>query len=162
MALALSPRLLVMDEPTTALDVVVQRELLTRLSALRRELGLTILLITHDLPLLLELADRIGIMYAGELVELAPAARFAEVARHPYTRGLLAAFPHLGTDVDHAREIPGVPPSLAQLPGGCRFQPRCSQARRSCASDRPALRPIGAGQLVACPWPLARPGEERA
>ncbi len=151
-ALALSPRLIVMDEPTTALDVVVQREILERLQALRDRLGLTIVLITHDLPLLLEVADRIGVMYAGELVELATVAELAAGARHPYTRALLRAFPSLDGPSDGVREIPGAPPRLAAPPGGCRFHPRCAEARPSCAIDHPALRAVDDGRLTACPW----------
>ncbi len=158
-ALAVSPRLLVMDEPTTALDVVVQREILERIRELRHELGVAVVLITHDLPLLLEVADRIGVMYAGELVELAPAADIATRARHPYTRGLMRAFPGLSGSLDEVREIPGAPPRLGDLPSGCRFHPRCAVARPSCGVHRPALQSWGDRAQVACPWPDAVAGE---
>jgi len=161
-ALALAPRVLVMDEPTTALDVIVQREILERLRALRHELGLSILLITHDLPLLLELADRIGIMYAGALVELAPAATLAEHAGHPYTRGLLAAFPRLRGPGPEVGEIPGAPPRLAQLPSGCSFHPRCAEARSSCSTLRPTLRALAPDQLSACPWATSSDSAQEA
>jgi oligopeptide/dipeptide ABC transporter ATP-binding protein len=151
-ALALSPRVLVLDEPTTALDVVVQREILARLVRMREERGLAILFITHDLPLLLEVADRIGVMYAGELVELAPApALLAGAARHPYTRSLLAAFPGLPGAGAEPREIPGAAPRLGALPPGCRFEPRCGDARPACRTARPLLVGVDAEHQVACP-----------
>lgn len=148
-ALALSPRLLILDEPTTALDVVVQREIVQRLQRLRDELGVAVLFITHDLQLLLEVADRVGVMYAGELVEIAPAASLAGGVRHPYTGGLLRALPRLDATGDDVAEIPGAPPRLAALPDGCRFHPRCHLAQPSCRRERPALRAIGAAR-IAC------------
>jgi peptide/nickel transport system ATP-binding protein len=157
MALAMQPELVILDEPTTALDVVVQREILQEVDALKRELGFAVLFITHDLSLLLEFADRIGIMYAGELVETAPARRFAEQALHPYTQGLLQSFPPLRGPLTRLTGIAGSPPDLADLPSGCRFHPRCPHclperpalfARQT--QERPVLRAVGAGHLVAC------------
>src|SRR5918994_4313657 len=113
MALALGPELVVMDEPTTALDVVVQRELLQEIQALQAELGFAVLFITHDLSLLLEVADRIAIMYAGEIVELAGAEQLFERARHPYTLGLLSSFPPISGPARRVTGIPGAPPDLA-------------------------------------------------
>jgi peptide/nickel transport system ATP-binding protein len=157
MALALSPELVIMDEPTTALDVVVQREILQEIDALKRDLGFSVLFITHDLSLLIELADRIGIMYAGELVELAPAHTLAERALHPYTQGLLRSFPPLTGPIERMESIPGMPPDLADPPSGCRFNPRCPHCTptdavlyRRQTTERPVLREIEPGHFVAC------------
>jgi peptide/nickel transport system ATP-binding protein len=135
MALALNPELVIMDEPTTALDVVVQREILQQVRELQRELGFAVLFITHDLSLLLEFASRIVIMYAGEIVEEAPAAAFRTNALHPYTLGLMSSFPPLTGPMEHMTGIPGSPPDLASPPAGCRFNPRCS----FCSTDDPDL-----------------------
>jgi len=135
MALALRPELVIMDEPTTALDVVVQREILQQIRDLQAELGFAVLFITHDLSLLLELAHRIAIMYAGEIVEEAPAARLHGDPRHPYTVGLLRSFPPLHGPVERLTGIPGSPPDLSAPPSGCRFHPRCPY----CSADDPAL-----------------------
>jgi peptide/nickel transport system ATP-binding protein len=157
MALALNPELIILDEPTTALDVVVQREILQQIDALKREFGFAVLFITHDLSLLLEFADRIAIMYAGEIVETAPAARLVTEAQHPYTQGLLRSFPPLTGPLTRLTGIPGSPPDLRDLPKGCRFHPRCPHclperpalyARQT--TERPLLREIGPGHRVAC------------
>jgi peptide/nickel transport system ATP-binding protein len=157
MALALRPELVIMDEPTTALDVVVQREILHQVQELQRELGFAVLFITHDLTLLLEFAHRIAIMYAGELVETAPAPVLREGARHPYTLGLMRSFPPLTGPIERLTGIPGAPPDLADPPSGCRFHPRCPHcvpedralyARQT--SVRPVLRTIAPGHEVAC------------
>jgi peptide/nickel transport system ATP-binding protein len=157
MALALSPELVIMDEPTTALDVVVQREILQELESLKHDLGFAVLFITHDLSLLIELADRIGIMYAGELVELAQGPGFAEAAKHPYTQGLLRSFPPLTGPIERMVGIPGSPPDLADPPAGCRFNPRCPHCRPDDSalylrqtSERPVLREVEPGHFVAC------------
>jgi len=157
MALALRPELMIMDEPTTALDVVVQREILQQVRALQREFGFAVLFITHDLSLLLELANRVAIMYAGELVEVAPAARIRDGARHPYTQGLLQSFPPLTGPFERLTGIAGSPPDLAAPPSGCRFHPRCPQclAERPALyarqlNERPVLREVAPGHLVAC------------
>ena len=157
MALALKPELMIMDEPTTALDVVVQREILQQVRALQREFGFAVLFITHDLSLLLELANRIAIMYAGELVEVAPAARIRDGARHPYTQGLLQSFPPLTGAFERLTGIAGSPPDLAAPPSGCRFHPRCPQCLAERAAlyarqlnERPVLREVAPGHLVAC------------
>jgi peptide/nickel transport system ATP-binding protein len=157
MALALKPELIVMDEPTTALDVVVQREILQQIDALKRDFGFAVLFITHDLSLLLEFADRIAIMYAGELVETAPAERLGAAPQHPYTQGLLQSFPPLTGPLTRLSGIPGSPPDLRDLPSGCRFHPRCPQCvpgqtrlylRQT--TERPVLREIARGHAVAC------------
>ena len=157
MALSLNPELLILDEPTTALDVVVQREILQQVEALKRDFGFAVLFITHDLSLLLEFADRIAIMYAGEIVESAPAAQLADEARHPYTQGLLQSFPPLRGPLTRLTGIPGAPPDLASPPAGCRFHPRCphctparEQLQLRQTTERPKLRVISPGHEVAC------------
>jgi peptide/nickel transport system ATP-binding protein len=157
MALALSPELVIMDEPTTALDVVVQREILQQIRDLQSELGFAVLFITHDLSLLLELAHRVAIMYAGEIVEEATAARMRTEPRHPYTVGLLRSFPPLHGPIERLTGIPGSPPDLAAPPSGCRFHPRCpyctgedQQLHARQIAERPALRVIARGHRVAC------------
>ncbi|HVC88646.1 MAG TPA: ABC transporter ATP-binding protein [Gaiellaceae bacterium] len=157
MALALNPELIILDEPTTALDVVVQREILQEVEALKRDFGFAVLFITHDLSLLLEFADRIAIMYAGEIVEAAPAATLAESPLHPYTQGLLQSFPPLTGPRVKLTGIAGAPPDLREPPAGCRFHPRCPHCvpenvalyfRQT--SERPRLREITPGHFVAC------------
>jgi peptide/nickel transport system ATP-binding protein len=157
MALALGPELVIMDEPTTALDVVVQREILQEIQDLQAELGFAVLFITHDLSLLLEVAQRIAIMYAGEIVELAGAAQLFERPRHPYTIGLLSSFPPVTGPARRVTGIPGTPPDLANPPSGCRFHPRCPRcpaedetAYERQRGERPLLKPVDAGHLVAC------------
>jgi peptide/nickel transport system ATP-binding protein len=151
MALALSPQVVLMDEPTTALDVVVQREILDEIRALQARLGFAVLFITHDLSLLLDLADRIAVMYAGSVVEEAPAAGVIAGAAHPYTIGLLNSFPALDGPVRELTGIPGSPPGLRQLPPGCPFAPRCPRAEADCLTRRPVLLPGSApDRSVAC------------
>jgi peptide/nickel transport system ATP-binding protein len=141
MALALSPELVIMDEPTTALDVVVQREILDEVRLLQAELGFAVLFITHDLSLLVEFSDRIAIMYAGEIVESAPARDLFEHPQHPYTAGLLASFPPLTGEIGRLSGIPGSPPDLGHPPSGCRFHPRCP----SCGPSDPDLLSLQVG-----------------
>jgi peptide/nickel transport system ATP-binding protein len=144
MALALEPQLVIMDEPTTALDVVTQREILQELAALRGRLGFAVLFITHDLSLLAEIADSIAIMYAGRIIERAPAAALFRAPRHPYTAGLLGSFPSLHGPRVHMTGIPGAPPDLRHPPAGCPFHPRCGYATDRCRTELPALRPLAA------------------
>jgi peptide/nickel transport system ATP-binding protein len=157
MALALHPELVILDEPTTALDVVVQREILQQLQALQDELRFAVLFITHDLSLLLEIAHRIAIMYAGEIVETGPAARIAAEPRHPYTQGLLNSFPPLTGPRQTLTGIPGAPPDLREPPSGCRFHPRCPHCRPEDSAlylrqttVRPRLREVEPEHSVAC------------
>jgi peptide/nickel transport system ATP-binding protein len=157
MALALEPELLILDEPTTALDVVVQREILQQVQDLQQEHGFAVLFITHDLSLLMEFADRIAIMYAGEIVETAPSARLQAEPQHPYTRGLLDSFPPLSGPLRRLVGIAGAPPDLADPPDGCRFHPRCPHCLPDQAAlyarqttERPKLRSVGPDHLVAC------------
>jgi len=152
MALALEPEIMFLDEPTTALDVVVQRDILLEIDALRERLGFAIVFITHDLSLLLEISDRIVIMYAGRIVEQADTARLLDRPRHPYTIGLLESFPGLtGPRRTDLHGIPGHPPDLAQPIHGCSYAPRCPFQRPCCTERRPVLSsPDGAADLVAC------------
>jgi peptide/nickel transport system ATP-binding protein len=161
-ALALSPEVLIMDEPTTALDVVVQREILTEIIRLREKLNFSVIFITHDLSLLLELADNVAIMYAGRIVEKASTRDLYLHPRHPYSYGLLNSFPSLHGPRRKMSGIPGSPPDLRSVPPGCAFHPRCPLAFDACHSVLPILQPAtgtGAdgdegtdisGQLVAC------------
>jgi peptide/nickel transport system ATP-binding protein len=139
MALALQPKLLIMDEPTTALDVVTQREILDELADLRAELEFAVLFITHDLSLLIEIADTIAVMYAGRIVESAPASQLYTTPRHPYSYGLLHSFPELHGPQERMTGIPGSPPDLRQPPAGCVFHSRCGYVMERCRSDEPPL-----------------------
>jgi peptide/nickel transport system ATP-binding protein len=155
-ALALSPEIIIMDEPTTALDVVVQREILTELLRLREQFHFSVIFITHDLSLLIELADRVAIMYAGRIVEEASQRDLYLRPRHPYSYGLIHSFPTLHGPRRRAMGIPGSPPDLRAVPSGCAFHPRCPLASGGCTTDLPLLHPLPAGsdseaeQQVAC------------
>jgi peptide/nickel transport system ATP-binding protein len=150
MALALNPDLVIMDEPTTALDVVVQKEIMQQIEDLKERFGFSILFITHDLSLLVEFSDRIAIMYAGKIAELAPSLELFRRPEHPYTVGLMNSFPSLTGPRQELAGIPGAPPNLIAPPSGCRFNPRCPHAMTTCIQDEPALRDIGGGHRVAC------------
>ncbi|MET8907787.1 ABC transporter ATP-binding protein [Micromonospora sp. NPDC004551] len=158
MALALEPQVVIMDEPTTALDVVMQRQILGQLAELRERLGFAVLFITHDLSLLVEFSDRIAIMYGGRIVEEAPAAELYRRALHPYTEGLLHSFPALRGPRRELTGIPGSPPDLRAMPEGCAFHPRCPKAFDPCDKEVPALGAAAPGRDVAC-WlhPVAAP-----
>jgi len=142
MALALRPKLLIMDEPTTALDVVTQSQILIRIAELRRQFGFAMVFITHDLSLLLEIADTIAIMYAGRIVEVAPRGEFHREPAHPYSVGMLKSFPPLTGPRRELIGIPGSPPDLRGLPRGCPFAPRCSHAMEICGRENPKLAPL--------------------
>ena len=150
MALAGNPSLLVADEPTTALDVTIQAQILDLLKDLKREIGLSILLITHNLGIVGELADNVAVMYAGRIVEYAPAADLLREPRHPYTVALLRSIPRLGARADRLYSIPGTVPSAARLPAGCKFHPRCDRARPECGRE-PEPQLTG-DRLVRCPY----------
>jgi peptide/nickel transport system ATP-binding protein len=145
MALALEPEVVIMDEPTTALDVVVQREILDEIVRLRDAFDFSVVFITHDLTLLLEISDRLAVMYAGRMVEYAPTRQIAAGAAHPYTQGLLRSFPDLLGERRELRGIPGQPPDLREELPGCAFAERCEHAFVRCAGDRPADHPLGDG-----------------
>ncbi|MFF0267078.1 dipeptide/oligopeptide/nickel ABC transporter permease/ATP-binding protein [Kribbella sp. NPDC004536] len=150
MALVLEPDILVLDEPTTALDVVVQRQILNQIMNLREQLGFAVVFITHDLSLLIEVADRISIMYAGRVVETASAAELYRAPQHPYSDGLLHSFPHLTGPRRVLTGIPGAPPDLRLRSPGCPFQPRCAKAMTACTTTIPLLSATKPEHLVAC------------
>jgi oligopeptide transport system ATP-binding protein len=153
-ALAAEPRLLVADEPTTALDVTVQAGILRLLDRLCRERGMAVIVITHDLGVMSATARRLYVMYAGRLAEAGPTSELLARPRHPYTRGLLDALPHpeaFGEGGAPLVPIGGSPPSLGRVPAGCPFHPRCRYAQPSCATDRPQPRLIADAHLLACP-----------
>ena len=151
MALACKPRLIIADEPTTALDVTVQAQILDLLKELTRETQSALILITHDLGVVARYADRVAVMYAGRIVETAPARELYARPQHPYTRGLMASVPRLDGDAGIPLvPIEGQPPDLAALPPGCAFAPRCKHAEERCLADRPLLEGIGALHFKAC------------
>ncbi len=149
-ALALKPALMIMDEPTTALDVVVQKDILQQIEQLKTQLGFSILFITHDLSLMVEFSDRIAIMYAGDLVEMAPAKEILNRPLHPYTQGLLTSFPAVTGEKKKLTGIPGTPPNLIHPPSGCKFHPRCPYYDGNQASVAPLLKEVLPGHWVAC------------
>ncbi|NOT33103.1 MAG: ABC transporter ATP-binding protein [Candidatus Eisenbacteria bacterium] len=150
LALALEPSLVILDEPTTALDVIVEREILEQLRELQRRLGFSVIFVTHDLGRMLQFSDRVAVFYAARLVEIGPTAILSEAPRHPYTQGLLRAFPSLHGDSADREGIGGAPPSLQNPPAGCRFHPRCPLAMDRCRVERPELLAIAPGHSVAC------------
>ena len=149
-ALALDPKIIIMDEPTTALDVVVQRDILAQIMRLRKEFGFSVIFITHDLSLLLEIADTIAIMYAGSIVEMATQENLYRHPRHPYTYGLLNSFPSLHGPRRKQMSIPGSPPDLRSVPPGCAFHPRCAFSFAACHTIVPALLHETCEGSVAC------------
>jgi peptide/nickel transport system ATP-binding protein len=154
MALACRPRLVIADEPTTALDVTIQAQILDLLRRLQREFGMTIVLITHDLGVVAEMADRVAVMYSGRVVETAATAALFAHPLHPYTAGLLASLPRMDDAGAALRPIEGsVPSPLERLPG-CRFAPRCPRADERCRAEAPPLRDAGGGHRVGCHHPL--------
>jgi peptide/nickel transport system ATP-binding protein len=150
LALACDPVVMIADEPTTALDVMSQAQVLVLLEDLRRDLGLALLLITHDLGVIAETCDRVAVMYAGSIVETGPTASVFGTPQHPYTQRLLGAFPQVGNERDLPPAIPGVPPDPADPPSGCRFHPRCHLAREACMSGEMMLHPVGDDHDSAC------------
>jgi peptide/nickel transport system ATP-binding protein len=142
LALACSPKLLIADEPTTALDVTIQIQIVQLLADLRERLGLTIVLITHNLSVVAEICDRVAVMYAGEIVENAPALEIFERPRHPYTVGMLSARPRISLVGERLSDIPGRVPDLLDLPSGCRFHPRCFLGDDRCHLETPELRAV--------------------
>jgi oligopeptide/dipeptide ABC transporter ATP-binding protein len=152
MGVSCTPQLLIADEPTTALDVTIQAQVLALIRRLAREMGMAVLLVSHDLGIVSQMCHRVIVMYAGRIVEEAPIARIFRTPRHPYTRALIACLPGLDAPGDARRlgAIAGVMPGLRALPTGCRFHPRCPVAENRCAGDEPGLRPAGPDQVAAC------------
>jgi peptide/nickel transport system ATP-binding protein/oligopeptide transport system ATP-binding protein len=150
MALACRPALLIADEPTTALDVTIQAQILDLLKELQAETGMAIILITHDLGVVAQIADDVAVMYAGRIVEHAPVAEVFSDAQHPYTIGLMGSMPRLETDVDRLTAVGGMVPPLFRLPQGCRFNTRCPFAVSDCRAEQPGLAEIGVAHSVAC------------
>lgn len=149
MALLFSPELILMDEPTSALDVVAQRSLMVQIKELQRELGFAIVFVTHDMSLVSHFSDRLVVMYAGQVAELGPTREVFDAPMHPYTVGLLEAFPSIYGPRVHLDGIPGSPPDLAALPSGCRFHPRCARCAPACSTTVPELYAV-AGREVRC------------
>ncbi|MFI2376040.1 ABC transporter ATP-binding protein [Streptomyces sp. NPDC018964] len=150
MALALEPALIIADEPTTALDVTVQAQVMDLLAELRRELGMGLILITHDLGVVADVADRIAVMYAGRIVESAPVHDLYKSPAHPYTRGLLDSVPRLDLKGRALHAVEGLPPSLTHIPPGCAFHPRCPLARDVCRTDEPPPYEVSVTRGSAC------------
>jgi peptide/nickel transport system ATP-binding protein len=167
MALSCNPEILIADEPTTALDVTIQAQILELMRELKQKLGTAILMITHDLGVVAETAERVIVMYAGRKVEEASAERLFASPAHPYTRGLLRALPRLDLDAEEAgrrprlTEIPGIVPTLTQPIPGCAFAPRCALATDRCRAQAPPLSAVGEAQSVTC-WEAGRPSEVAA
>ncbi len=150
LALALEPSLIILDEPTTALDVIVEREILDQIRALRERLGIAVLFITHDLARMLQFSDRVAVFYAGRMVEIGPAAELKRTPLHPYTMGLLKSFPTVHGDLTALESIPGAPPSLRNPPPGCRFHPRCDRVIDLCRTVSPEIVMLAPGHAAAC------------
>ncbi|MGW5851583.1 ABC transporter ATP-binding protein [Streptomyces sp. NPDC055254] len=150
MALALEPSLIIADEPTTALDVTVQAQVMDLLAELRRELNMGLILITHDLGVVADVADKIAVMYAGRIVEAAPVDAIYRAPAHPYTRGLLDSIPRLDQKGQELYAIKGLPPNLLAIPPGCAFNPRCPMAGAACRAEVPPLERVAEARTSAC------------
>jgi peptide/nickel transport system ATP-binding protein len=152
LALASEPKLLVADEPTTALDVTIQAQILDLLRELKERLGMSMLLITHNLGIVGQMADRVAVMYAGQIVEMASTAELLRRPLHPYTQALINSVPKLGGGAERLTAIPGAVPNLGSMPPGCRFEPRCVKVRPDCARNVPQLIEVEPGRWVRCPY----------
>jgi oligopeptide/dipeptide ABC transporter ATP-binding protein len=152
MALACNPALLIADEPTTALDVTIQAQILDLLKELKQKLNMSILLITHNLGIVGELADNVAVMYAGRIVEYSPAAALLNKPLHPYTLALMRSIPKLGARAARLQSIPGNVPNAARLPAGCKFHPRCDRAQTDCTCEPEPQLAAADGRLVRCPF----------
>ncbi|NNF05811.1 MAG: ABC transporter ATP-binding protein [Candidatus Eisenbacteria bacterium] len=150
LALCLEPSLVILDEPTTALDVVVEKEILGEIKELQNKLGFSVMFITHDLERMLQVSDRVAVFYAARLAEIGPAKGLRDNPQHPYTQGLLKAFPSIAPGARTPESIPGSPPSLLSPPSGCRFHPRCSQVVDACSQTRPIRTDLGPGHAAEC------------
>lgn len=152
MALASEPKLLIADEPTTALDVTIQAQILELLQELKERLNMSILLITHNLGIVGDIADKVAVMYAGQIVEMAPVKALLQRPMHPYTRSLMGSVPQLGRQAERLKAITGNVPTLGDYPSGCSFHPRCSLAQEDCAVQEPELQEVEGERLVRCPY----------
>ncbi|HWD19274.1 MAG TPA: ABC transporter ATP-binding protein [Verrucomicrobiae bacterium] len=152
MALAAQPKLLIADEPTTALDVTIQAQILDLLKELKQRLGMAMLLITHNLGIVGQIADRVAVMYGGKILEMAESGALLRRPLHPYTQALMRSAPQLGASHERLTSIPGNVPALGAMPGGCPFHPRCSKARPDCAQAVPQLLEVEPGRWVRCPY----------
>ena len=161
MAIACNPRLLIADEPTTALDVTIQAQILDLLRALQRDRGMALILVTHNMAVVAEMARRVAVMYAGQIVEERDADALFASPEHPYTEALLAAMPERATEGGRLATIPGIVPGIYDRPPGCLFAPRCSYATTRSCTERPELRPWADGR-VRCHYPLSDPKREAA
>ena len=150
MAMSCEPDLLIADEPTTALDVTIQAQILELMRKIQQDKGMSILLITHDLGVVAEMCSRVIVMYAGKIVEEAPVDVLFANPTHPYTQGLIASVPKLGSGVKVLPSIPGSVPDLSAMPKGCRFAPRCKYATEKCHQTEPELRSVGEQQKCRC------------
>ena len=149
-ALACDPELLIADEPTTALDVTIQAQILQLMKNLKRDRDMSILMITHDLGIVYDFCDRVAVVYTGELVECAPAEELFRQPLHPYTQGLIAALPRLGESTDRLEAIEGMVPDAGDMPRGCHFNPRCKYATDRCRAEHPSLTTLSDGRQVRC------------
>ena len=150
MALSCRPKLLIADEPTTALDVTIEAQILDLIDDLRNKLGTSLLLITHDMGVIAEMCDRVAVMYGGVIAEMADTRSLFENPLHPYTAGLLGSIPSIAVEKEDLKIIPGSVPNLINPPSGCRFHPRCRLCTEKCKTERPSLVNAGNGHLVAC------------
>ena len=157
LALCINPRLIIADEPTTALDVSIQAQIISLLKRLCREHGAAVMLITHDMGVIAETADRVAVMYAGRLAEVGPVNSVIKQAKHPYTHGLMGSIPKMGHDTERLEQIEGSMPRLTEIPSGCAFNPRCPKAFDRCTAQRPDLIQVGSSE-VAC-WLFEQPME---
>jgi peptide/nickel transport system ATP-binding protein len=154
MALSCNPALIIADEPTTALDVIVQDRVLRKLEEIQEKLGMSMIYISHDIAVIAEVSDRIGVMYAGQMVEMAGAVEIFERPLHPYTYALMNSFPSIKGKKQHLEPLPGEPPDLINPPPGCRFHPRCPRATHTCQEQMPAFEDYGNHHFAACWHPL--------
>ena len=152
MALASEPKLLIADEPTTALDVTIQAQILELLQELKQRLGMSILLITHNLGIVGDIADRVAVMYSGQIVETASARDLLRKPLHPYTRSLMNSVPQLGHRAERLQAIPGNVPNIGSYPSGCRFHPRCPIVKDDCSTNEPQLAEVESGRFGRCPY----------
>jgi peptide/nickel transport system ATP-binding protein len=153
LALCAEPRLIIADEPTTALDVSIQAQIISLLKRLCSQHGTAVMLVTHDMGVIAEAADRVAVMYAGRIVEIGPVADVIRDAQHPYTHGLMGSIPHIGQDVDSLEQIDGSMPRLNAIPNGCAFHPRCTRTLDRCMKERPELSVVGASEAACWLYP---------